>query len=118
MQVLGMAVLAALLRGRRLNRGRGGDGSSFPLESEAARLQGASVDGASRIRTADLLGAIRESNSRGRREKCLITSMFAVATLVPVVHGCAGESATSGEKWLKFEPAQSTSGGSSLKRSK
>ena len=40
-------------------RGIGGDGSSFPLESEVARLQGVSVSGARRIRTADLLGAIQ-----------------------------------------------------------
>ena len=30
-----------------------------PLESEVARLQGVSVSGARRIRTADLLGAIQ-----------------------------------------------------------
>jgi hypothetical protein len=40
-------------------RGIGGDGSSFPLESEVARLQGVWVSGARRIRTADLLGAIQ-----------------------------------------------------------
>ena len=40
-------------------RGIGGDGSSFPLESEAARMQGRFVSGARRIRTADLLGAIQ-----------------------------------------------------------
>jgi hypothetical protein len=40
-------------------QGIGSDGSSFPLESEVARLQGVSVSGARRIRTADLLGAIQ-----------------------------------------------------------
>ena len=34
-------------------------GSSFPLESEVARLQGPFASGARRIRTADLLGAIQ-----------------------------------------------------------
>jgi hypothetical protein len=53
-------------------RGIGGDGSSSPLESEVARLQGVSVSGARRIRTADLLGAIRGGGEGDLRNKWLI----------------------------------------------
>jgi hypothetical protein len=52
-------------------RGIEGDGSSFPPEGEAARLQGAFVDGARRIRTADLLGAIQVSRAAGKVKKDL-----------------------------------------------
>ncbi len=56
-------------------------------ESPAGR---AFVDGARRIRTADLLGAIRVGHDRGRREKGPMISMFAGLAMTPAVHGCAG----------------------------
>jgi hypothetical protein len=43
----------------------------FPLDSEAARLQGVSVSGARRIRTADLLGAIQVGRAAGKVKKDL-----------------------------------------------
>lgn len=49
---------------------------------------------------ADLLGAIRGGRERGRREKGLITSMFAELTATPAIRGCAAISGGSAAFWI------------------
>jgi hypothetical protein len=60
------------------------------LKKRTRRRAGGSADGARRIRTADLLGAIHGGHDRGTREKQPITSIFAELAVTPAVHGCAG----------------------------